>query len=68
VDEVIKVSDADAFEGSKQLARLEGIFAGTSSGAAFHAALSLARRVRAGNIVALFPDRGDRYFSQGLYD
>ncbi|MDR2178760.1 MAG: cysteine synthase family protein [Synergistaceae bacterium] len=68
VDEVIKVPDADAFEASKQLARLEGIFAGTSSGAALYAALSLARRVEKGNIVAILPDRGDRYFSRGLYD
>jgi cysteine synthase A len=68
VDEVIKVSDADAFETSKRLARLEGIFAGTSSGAALHAALALARRVKTGNIVVILPDRGDRYFSRGLYD
>ncbi|MDR2176320.1 MAG: cysteine synthase family protein [Synergistaceae bacterium] len=68
VDEVIKVSDADAFEVSKRLARLEGIFAGMSSGAALHAALSLAGRVKNGNIVAILPDRGDRYFSRGLYD
>ena len=68
VDEVVKVSDADAFEASKLLARAEGIFAGMSSGAALFAALTLARRVKAGNIVAILPDRGDRYFSRGLYD
>jgi cysteine synthase len=68
VDEVVKVSDAQAFESAKLLARAEGIFAGTSSGAALFAALTLAKRVRSGNIVAIFPDRGDRYFSKGLYD
>jgi cysteine synthase A len=68
VDEVIKVSDSDAFNTSKLLARTEGIFAGASAGAAVFAALALARRVKAGNIVALLPDRGDRYFSRGLYD
>jgi cysteine synthase A len=68
VDEVVKVSDADAFEMSKLLARAEGIFAGTSSGAALFAALSIARRAKTGNIVAILPDRGDRYFSRGLYD
>ena len=68
VDEVVKVADADAFEASKLLARAEGIFAGTSSGAALFAALSLARRAKAGNMVAILPDRGDRYFSRGLYE
>jgi cysteine synthase A len=68
VDEVIKVSDAQAFEGAKRLARAEGIFAGTSSGAALYAALQLAERAGTGNIVAILPDRGDRYFSKGLYD
>jgi cysteine synthase A len=68
VDEVVKVSDAEAFETSKLLARAEGIFAGASSGAALFAALAFARRVKAGNIVAILPDRGDRYFSRGLYD
>jgi cysteine synthase A len=67
VDEVVKVSDSDAFKASKLLARAEGIFAGTSSGAALFAALSLAQREKAGNIVAILPDRGDRYFSRGLY-
>ncbi|MDR1376522.1 MAG: cysteine synthase family protein, partial [Synergistaceae bacterium] len=55
VDEVIKVFDADAFETSKKIARREGIFAGTSSGAALHAALTIARRVKTGNIVAILP-------------
>jgi cysteine synthase A len=67
VDEVVKVSDAEAFEASRLLARAEGIFAGTSSGAALSAALSLAQRVKSGNIVLLLPDRGDRYFSRELY-
>jgi cysteine synthase A len=68
VDEVIKVSDAQAFEGAKLLARAEGIFAGTSSGAAVYAALALAGRVGRGNIVTILPDRGDRYLSKGIYD
>jgi cysteine synthase A len=68
VDEVIKISDAEAFEASKLLARAEGIFAGTSSGAALSAAINLARRVKNGNIVVILPDRGDRYFSRGLYE
>ena len=67
VDEVIKVDDDQAFGGSRLLARSEGIFAGSSSGAALAASLELARRVGTGSIVTLFPDRGDRYFSKGLY-
>lgn len=67
VDEVIKVTDDDAFGGSRLLARNEGIFAGSSSGAAIAASLELARRVRTGTIVTVFPDRGDRYFSKRLY-
>lgn len=68
VDEVIKVNDNEAFSGSRLLARQEGIFAGSSSGAALSAALKLASRVERGNIVVVLPDRGDRYFSTQLYD
>jgi cysteine synthase A len=67
VDEVIKVGDAEAAEWSRILARREGIFAGTSSGAALCACMKLAETLDSGDIVTLFPDRGDRYFSKGLY-
>ncbi len=67
VDEVIKVSDSEAFSASRLLARKEGIFAGSSSGAALSAVLKLVKRGIEGNIVTIFPDRGDRYFSKGLY-
>ena len=68
VDDVIKISDDDAFEASKLLARKEGIFAGSSSGAALSASLKLIQKGVKGNIVTIFPDRGDRYFSKGLYN
>lgn len=68
VDKVIKVADTEAFEASKELARHEGIFAGSSSGAALAASLKLAKEIGSGNIVTVFPDRGDRYVSKGLYD
>ena len=68
VDDVIKVTDNEAFETSKLLARTEGIFAGSSSGAAMAAVLKLVKRGAKGNIVTVFPDRGDRYFSTGLYE
>ncbi|MBP5192768.1 MAG: cysteine synthase family protein [Eubacterium sp.] len=68
VDKVIKVTDTEAFETSRLLASKEGILAGTSSGAALSAALRLADEIESGNIVVVFPDRGDRYISKGLYD
>lgn len=67
VDQVIKVKDGEAFQGARELAAREGILAGSSSGAALAAAKKLAGRVGKGNIVILLPDRGDRYFSTGLY-
>ena len=67
VDKVIKVADTDAYEAARSLAKHEGILAGSSSGAALHAALTLADEIDSGNIVVIFPDRGDRYISKGLY-
>ncbi len=67
VDDVIKVTDEEAFATSRLLAKTEGIFAGSSSGAAMAAVLKLTERIESGNIVTVFPDRGDRYFSTGLY-
>ncbi len=67
VDDVIKVTDKEAFLHAQTLASKEGIFAGSSSGAALAASLKLSERITGGNIVTVFPDRGDRYFSKGLY-
>ncbi len=67
VDKVIKVTDAEAFEMSRKLASEEGIIAGSSSGAAMAAVIKLSREVKNVNIVTIFPDRGDRYFSANLY-
>ena len=67
VDEVIKVGDDEAYGTSRDLARREGVFAGSSSGAALWAALQVAERIDSGNIVTVFYDRGDRYFSEHLY-
>lgn len=70
VDEVITVTDDDAFAGARKLARTKGLLVGISSGAAFSAALALARRdENAGKlIVALLPDTGERYLSTSLFE
>ena len=63
VDDVIKVNDEEAFDAVKLLAKKEGLIVGSSSGAAFAAVLKLAEKIEKGNIVTIFPDRGDRHFS-----
>lgn len=68
VDEVVKITDDDAFHGARELAVKEGIFAGSSSGAALAAAKKFAKSGAKGNIVIILPDRGDRYFSKKLYE
>lgn len=68
VDEVVKINDNDAFFGARKLASKEGIFAGSSSGAALAAAEKLIAKGAKGNIVIILPDRGDRYFSKHLYE
>ena len=67
VDEVVKVSDEEAFAATRELARREGIVAGSSSGGALAAALKAIDAGLRGNVVTLFPDRGDRYFTKGLF-
>ncbi|EHK2346538.1 PLP-dependent cysteine synthase family protein [Clostridium perfringens] len=67
VDDVIKVNDEEAFDAVKLLAKKEGLIVGSSSGAAFAAALKLAEKIDKGNIVTIFPDRGDRYFSTDIF-
>ena len=70
VDEVITVTDDDAFAGARKLVRTKGLLVGISSGAAFSAALALARKdENAGKlIVALLPDTGERYLSTSLFE
>lgn len=68
-DEIIKVSNEDAFAAGKAIAVQEGVLVGISSGAALHAATELARRPenKGKVIVALLPDSGDRYLSTPLF-
>ena len=62
------MNDSEAFDGARELAKKEGIFAGSSSGAALAAAKKLIADGARGNIVVIFPDRGDRYFTKNLYE
>lgn len=68
-DEIITVETEDAYAAGKLFARKEGILIGISSGAALHAAVTLAKRPenKGKTIVALMPDGGDRYFSTPLF-
>jgi cysteine synthase len=70
IDEIIKVSNEDAGQIARRLAREEGIFVGISSGAAAWAALELAKRKesKGKTIVVLLPDTGERYLSTWLFD
>lgn len=69
-DEIIRVKNEDAFAAGRLLARVEGVLAGISSGAALHAAMEMARRGEnvGKNIVVLLPDTGERYLSTSLYN
>ena len=68
-DEIITVSEADAYAAARALAREEGLLVGITSGAALHAATLLANRAENAckTIVALLPDTGERYLSTGLF-
>ena len=66
-DEILCVSDDEAYEGARRLARDFGVFAGISSGASYMAGLRLAERVH-GDILIIIPDSGARYMSVGLYE
>jgi cysteine synthase B len=68
VDKIIEVSEQEAREMTKRLAREEGVFAGMSSGGSVAVALKLASQMESGIIVAIICDRGDRYLSSDLFD
>ena len=69
IDEVVQVTDEDAFKTAKEFAAQEGVLIGISSGAAVFAAIELAKKVGKGKkILAIAPDGGEKYISMGLYD
>lgn len=69
IDEIVPVAGSDALHLARELARQEGIFVGTSSGATLAAALEVARRSPPGtNIVCMLPDTGERYMSTPLFE
>jgi cysteine synthase len=67
IDEKIVITDADAFEYARRLAREEGIFAGISSGTALAGCIQVAQNMTHGTIVTVFPDRGEKYLSTPLF-
>lgn len=69
IDEVVKVSDEDAFRITKLVAEKEGILLGISSGAAIYVALEMAKKLGKGKkVLAIAPDGGEKYISMGIYD
>ena len=68
LDGKIKVQTEDAYEMTLRLAKEEGLFVGYSSGAAMQGALEVARQIKEGVIVTVFPDSGDKYLSTSLWE
>jgi S-sulfo-L-cysteine synthase (O-acetyl-L-serine-dependent) len=67
IDETIMVETEKAFETAREIIKKEGIFVGMSSGAAMYAALEIAKSIKGGIIVVIFPDRGEKYLSTKLF-
>lgn len=67
-DEIVRVTDEDAIETTKQLARMEGLLVGPSSGASVWAAIQLAQRLGPGKrVLCIAPDTGERYLSMNIF-
>lgn len=67
IDKTIMVETEDAFEMARQIVKKEGIFVGMSSGAALYATIEVAKSIKSGVIVVIFPDRGEKYLSTNLF-
>ena len=67
VDRIMDISEEEATAMTRRLAKVEGVFAGMSSGGAVVASVRLAAELEEGLIVCILCDRGDRYLSSGLF-
>nr|MCK4929473.1 cysteine synthase A [Nanoarchaeota archaeon] len=67
IDETVMVETDTAYEMSREIVKKEGIFVGMSSGAAMYAAIEVAKKIKSGTIVVIFPDRGEKYLSTDLF-
>ncbi len=67
-DEIITVSDEEAYKYTAEISRREGVLVGISSGCALCAAMEIAKREKDKNIVVIFPDTGTRYLSNGIWN
>jgi cysteine synthase A len=70
IDEIIQVTNEDAFDATREVAKSDGLLVGISSGSVIHAATVLAKREenKGKNIVILLPDTGERYLSTSLFE
>jgi cysteine synthase A len=69
VDEIIRISDEEAFEMAKLMAKEEGILVGISTGANIAAAIKIAKKLgKGGKVVTVSPDGGEKYISMGIYE
>lgn len=68
LDDKLIPDDEEAFHTARELARVEGLFVGISSGAAMWGAMEISRRIKQGTVVAIFPDGGGKYMSTPLFD
>jgi cysteine synthase B len=67
IDITIMVETEVAYEMTRQIVSHEGIFVGMSSGAAMYAVVEIAKQIKSGTIVVIFPDRGEKYLSTTLF-
>ena len=67
IDITIMVETETAYEMTRQIVRQEGMFVGMSSGAAMFASIEIAKQIKSGTIVTIFPDRGEKYLSTSLF-
>lgn len=67
IDETVMIETESAFEMTRKIIKEEGIFVGMSSGAAMLAAIEIAKKIKSGTIVVIFPDRGEKYLTTSLF-